>query len=89
MYRIIDKASSGKTSRLLLLAKENDGVVVCLNPVKLREKAFNYGITGVEIISYEDYMNGNYRSSRVFIDEVDSFFRFYDPYITGYTLNED
>lgn len=32
MYRIIDGRASGKTSRLLLLAKENNGIVVCANP---------------------------------------------------------
>ena len=29
MYRIIDGRATGKTSRLMLLAKENDGIVVC------------------------------------------------------------
>ena len=32
MYRIIDTRASGKTSRLMLLAKENNGVFVCANP---------------------------------------------------------
>lgn len=39
MYRIIDKKCSGKTSRLLLLAKENNGIVVCKDPQKMRDKA--------------------------------------------------
>ena len=89
MYRIIDSASTGKTSRLLLLAKENEGVVVCLNPIKLRQKAYNYGITGVCIISYEDYMNHNYTSNKVFIDDVEDFLRFQNPDVAGYTLNKD
>jgi hypothetical protein len=32
MYRIIDGRGTGKTSRLMLLAKENNGVIVCANP---------------------------------------------------------
>ena len=32
MYRIIDSRGSGKTSRLLLLAKETGATVVCINP---------------------------------------------------------
>lgn len=89
MYRIIDSASTGKTSRLLLLAKENEGVVVCLNPIKLRQKAYSYGITGVSIISYEDYVNNNYSNNKVFIDDVEDFLRFMNPCVVGYTLNKD
>ena len=32
MYRIIDNRGTGKTSRLLLLAKENNGIIVCKRP---------------------------------------------------------
>ena len=32
MYRIIDNRSSGKTSRLMLLAKENNAAIACSNP---------------------------------------------------------
>ena len=46
MYRIIDGRGTGKTSRLMLLAKENNGVIVCANPQKMREKAEVYG-TGI------------------------------------------
>ena len=42
MYRIIDGKGTGKTGRLLLLAKENDGIVVCANPTKTREQAHHY-----------------------------------------------
>ena len=41
MYQIIDKRGSGKTSRLMLLAQENNGVFVCANPYGMREKAKN------------------------------------------------
>lgn len=56
MYRIIDGRGTGKTSRLLLLAKENDGIVVCVSPNAMREKSYRYGITGIEFISYEDFI---------------------------------
>mgnify|MGYP003464479803 CR=1 FL=1 len=44
MYRIIDERGSGKTSRLMLLAKETGGVIVCSNPKGMAEKARAYGI---------------------------------------------
>lgn len=87
MYRIIDGRGSGKTGRLMLLAKEHNGVLVCANPYAMREKAHGYGLTGFDIISYEDYRNKDYdRSKPVFIDELDLFF---DTGLMGYTISED
>ena len=57
MYRIIDGRGTGKTSRLMLLAKENNGVIVCANPQKMREKAEVYGIIGLEFISYKEFQD--------------------------------
>lgn len=56
MIKIIDTRGSGKTSRLLLLAKENNGIIVCGNPYALKEKARNYGIDGIDFISYGDFL---------------------------------
>ena len=56
MYRIIDGRGTGKTSRLLLLAKENNGIVVCAYPEWMREKAYKYGITGIDFVSYTDFI---------------------------------
>ena len=53
MYRIIDGRSTGKTSRLLLLAKENNGIVVCAYPEWMKEKAYKYGLVGIDFISYD------------------------------------
>ena len=89
MYRIIDGKGTGKTSRLLLLAKENNGIVVCKNPEKMREKAHVYGLTGIDFISYEDYRDGHYLPKPIFIDELDVYLTFLDHYITGYTISED
>jgi hypothetical protein len=32
MYRFIDQRSTGKTSRLMLIAKENNALFVCAHP---------------------------------------------------------
>ena len=39
MYRIIDNRGSGKTGRLMLLAKENDAIIACANPHAMEQKA--------------------------------------------------
>jgi hypothetical protein len=94
MYRIIDSRSSGKTSRLMLLAKENNSVIACSNPYAMREKALGYGITGLTIVSYEDILNKDndyLRGRTVMIDEIESFVQYQlFTKLTGYTLsNED
>jgi len=91
MFRIIDARSSGKTSRLMLLAKETNSAIACSNPSAMREKAYSYGITGINFISYSDLFNGKYNCENVLIDELEVFVRSYtDANIMGYSLtNED
>lgn len=97
MYRIIDHRGSGKTSRLMLLAKEHNGTVVCSNPYAMEQKAHSYGITGVDFVSYYDFLNnckdvnlGNY-----YIDELEIFMQFIasqyakNGNFNGYTLTEE
>lgn len=96
MIKIIDKKATGKTGRLLLLAKEQNGVVICGNPDKIRAKAHNYGIVGVDIVSYEEYIDflGGYSNNilagrPIFIDELDSLLRQLDINIKGYSISKD
>ena len=91
MYRIIDKRGTGKTSRLMLLAKEENAIIACSNPSAMRIKAEGYGIVGINFISYYDYVNGNYqKGSMVFVDDLDCFVRSLGHNLSGYTLsNED
>ncbi len=90
MYRIIDTRASGKTSRLMLLAKENNGVFVCANPYAMQTKAQAYGLTGFDIISYYDYINHNYEHGKMcFVDELDVFVKSLGNNISGYSLSID
>ena len=91
MYRIIDNRGSGKTSRLMLLAKETGSKIACNNPQAMRQKAYAYGITGIDFIPYSDLFNGVIDSTdKVMIDELEVFIREYiDGQLTGYTLSKD
>lgn len=91
MYRIIDSRSSGKTSRLMLLAKETGAAIACSNPSAMRTKAYAYGITGINFIPYSDLFEGRYTDDNVLIDELEIFVReFVDSKLVGYSLtNED
>lgn len=87
MYQIIDVRGSGKTGRLMLLAKENDGVLVCANPNAMTAKAHAYGLTGFDIISYYDYFEHNYEDGKaIFIDELDQYVKYLGNNVSGYSL---
>lgn len=95
MYRIIDNRSSGKTSRLMLLAKENDAVFVCANPSAMRIKALAYGITGIDFVDYLEFANHQDAPERNYVvDELENLVKYLintpDAKMIGYTLsNED
>ena len=95
MYRIVDNRASGKTSRLMLIAKENNADFVCSNPHAMQTKAHAYGIVGINFISYYDYLNSMRGEEHhpVVIDELEMFLKYMVSYnggkseLIGYTLN--
>jgi hypothetical protein len=91
MYRIIDSRGSGKTSRLMLLAKETNSIIACVNPYAMREKAHAYGITGLTFISYEELLTQSWTDYNIMIDEMELFVKYQlSGILKGYTLsNED
>ena len=94
MYRIIDSRGTGKTSRLMLLAKENNALFICANPYAMEQKALAYGIVGLEFIDYENamsYYKENEKLNAV-VDDIEAFTRIFLGHynLIGYTLsNED
>ena len=91
MYRIIDERGSGKTGRLFLLAKDNDGIIACANPNAMRVKAERYGIFGIDFISYNELLEkGPTVKENIFIDELEVFVRYaIQNGFMGYTLSKE
>lgn len=93
MYKIIDSRGSGKTSRLMLIAKEKNAYFVCANVSSMRYKAGAYGITGIDFISYEDYVEkANLIDAKrgAVIDDLDEFVKYaFKCALVGYTIRED
>ena len=88
--RIIEGRGTGKTKKIMLMAKENNGILVCHNPSAMRSKALAYGLTGFDIISYEDYFKSNYDlEKKIYIDELEIFVKclINDDNFSGYTLS--
>lgn len=92
MIRIIDDRSTGKTCRLMMIAKETDAVFVCSNPYAMEQKAKAYGITGITFMSYYDFIN-NSRGKRFnyVVDELESLVSYFSTPNTmiGYTQSKE
>ena len=56
MLRIFDKQSTGKTQKLLAYAKDNQCIVVCSNPIRMKDKGIRYNLGNIECISYEEFL---------------------------------
>ena len=88
MIKIIDKRCTGKTSRLILLAKETGATIVCNRPKHVQSLAERYGIDGLNIISYGDYLKrGSRPSKEVLIDEIDGLIQQLPSYCIGYSMS--
>lgn len=68
MKRIIGTKDSGKTKLLMEECKQSNGIFVCQNPDYMRYKANAYGISGLEIVGYLDFIdNIQEHESEIFV----------------------
>ena len=83
MFIISGEKGTGKTRALLERAKAENGIIVCENPDKMRERAHKYGIVGLDIVGYDDlYLAGK----PVYIHDINKFIAHKMPEAKGYTL---
>lgn len=89
MVQVIGNRGTGKSSQLMLLAKEKNAVYACENPYAMREKALAYGIVGITFISYSNLFTGEYEDTPVVIDELETFVKDYiGGKLIGYSLTQ-
>ena len=89
MFQIIGERGCGKTSQLMLLAKEKNAFYACENPYAMREKALAYGIIGITFISYSELFSGEYEDKPIVIDELETFVKEYiGGNLIGYSLTQ-
>ena len=90
MIRIIDERGTGKTSRLMLIAKEYDATFVCANPKAMEYKAQAYGIDGINFMSYEKFSTVLDHPGNYVIDELENFIKSaFGNNLIGYTISEE
>ena len=76
----------GKTRMLLEKVKEENGIVVCKDVFKMREKAHGHGIAGLNIISYEEFDNLENNDSAIYIHNMHDYLEYKNPNIKGYSV---
>ena len=72
---IIGESSTQKTRKMLEASKKSGAVVVCKNPLAMRRKSDNYGLFGIEFISYEEMNIGVVDCDKIAVDELGEFFK--------------
>ena len=88
MDKIIGGKGTGKTRRLLEIAKDNNGIVVCENVEEMTKRAHRLGIPGIYFIDYRDYIYGLVKNSEkpVYIANINKFLKAFDNNVAGYSL---
>ena len=88
---IIGDNGTGKTRKLLEIAKESGAIVVCENPNAMMSKAHAYGIVGLHIIGYEQYMCCVSKSDDLFVvDEIGKLMNYWTHgRLYGFTMTVD
>lgn len=74
MIKIIGEPGSGKTKQLMKLCFNENATFVCKNPEAMMVKAHAYGLSGLKIISYQDFlMDSSFNENNAYLDDIDEF----------------
>lgn len=74
MYTFIGGRGTGKTYKLLEVANETKGVIICSNPRAMREKARSWGFTEIkDFLSYQEKESITMDTNSLYIDNLEKF----------------
>jgi hypothetical protein len=88
MFIVSGERGTGKTKVLLERVKDEGAVLVCEDPTKMRERAYRYGITDLEIICYEEF-RGSSSDRLAYIHDINKYLKYLDSKVQGYSLSLD
>lgn len=88
MFIVSGGRGTGKTRTLLERVKEEDAIVACEDTIVMRERAYSYGITGLNIITYEEYcrLDSDTLGKPVYIADVNRLLKRINPNTKGYSV---
>ena len=88
MFIISGGKGIGKTKALIERVKAEDGIIVCEDTIAMRERAYSYGITGLNIISYDElYACKVEKYDRpIYIHDINKFVMHNFPEVRGHSV---
>lgn len=87
MFVISGGRGIGKTRLLLEKIKEENAIIVCEDVNTMRERAYKYGITGLNILSYEEFSNSDKTyEENVYIHNMHKWLNYKYPTVKGYSV---
>ena len=91
MFIISGNKGVGKTRTLIERAKAEDGIIVCSDVKAMRERAYSYGITGLNLVSYDDLWNDEVdtQGKPMYIHDINKFIHSSFADVNGFTINLD
>lgn len=86
MFVVSGGKGIGKTKLLLEKVKEEDAILVCKDTFYMRERAYSYGIVGINIMSYEDFCRLDDIKEPVYIHNLNEYLKYCCPTVAGYSI---
>ena len=88
MFIVSGGRGIGKTKTLLERVKAEEGIIVCEDTIAMRERAYGYGITGLNIMTYEELYECKVEryDKPIYIHDINEFIRYSFPEVEGYSI---
>lgn len=91
MFIVSGGRGTGKTKTLLERVKAENAIVACDDVIAMRERAYMYGIVGLNIISYDEYCRtpAEQLDKPVYIHNIDGLLKRINKNTKGYSVCDE
>lgn len=88
MFIVSGGRGIGKTKTLIERVKAEDGIIVCEDTIAIRERAYGYGITGLNIMTYDELYECKVDryDKPIYIHDINEFIKYSFPEVKGYSI---
>jgi hypothetical protein len=86
MFIVSGGRGIGKTRTLLERVKSENAIIVCEDTIEMRERAYNYGITGLNIMSYKEFDTLEKVEEPVYIHDINKYISYGNRNVKGYSV---
>ena len=86
MFVVSGGRGTGKTKALLERVKSQNAILICENTMEMRERAYGYGITGLNLMSYKDFNALEKVEEPVYIHNINKYISYRNRNVKGYSV---